>query len=147
MAAGWTVRGLSAPVLLGSGTHPTSYTMGTEYFPGVKWPWFGFENPTTSNTEVKERIQLNLYSKSGPSWPVIGWNLNTRGVTSNSIAHCTLTAYCLTVGSKAIPGIPFCHESSSVLSRLLLYIGYGPTAVHYSHIVHDFRMSDVFVSI
>jgi hypothetical protein len=29
----------------------------------------------TSNAEVKERVELYLYSNSGPSWPVPGWPL------------------------------------------------------------------------
>jgi hypothetical protein len=36
---------------------------------GVK----GFQPP--SRAEVKERVELYLYSPSGPSWPVLGWNL------------------------------------------------------------------------
>ena len=35
------------------------------------WLWL----PTTSSAEVKERVELYLYSTSGPSWPVIGWLL------------------------------------------------------------------------
>ena len=66
------VLGFPAPVLLGPGTQPTSYTIGTGYFPVVKWQGLGFENPTTSIAEVTESIQLHLYSKSGPSWPVVG---------------------------------------------------------------------------
>ena len=30
--------------------------------------------PITSNAEIKERVQLYLYSPAGPSWPVLGWN-------------------------------------------------------------------------
>jgi hypothetical protein len=33
-------------------------------------PYFSLS--TTSNAEVKERVQLYLYSPSGPSWPVLG---------------------------------------------------------------------------
>jgi hypothetical protein len=34
-----------------------------------RWP------PTPSSAEVKERVELYLYSPSGPSWPVLGWTL------------------------------------------------------------------------
>ena len=34
-----------------------------------RWP------PTQSSAEVKERVDLNLYSPSGPSWPVLGRTL------------------------------------------------------------------------
>jgi hypothetical protein len=44
-------------------------------FPRSKAAWAWRSAPTTSSTEVKERILLYLYSPSGPSWPVIGWNL------------------------------------------------------------------------
>ena len=62
----------SALVQTGPGAHPTSYTMGTGSFPGVKRPVRGVDHPPASNTEVKERVEMYLYSLSGPSWPVIG---------------------------------------------------------------------------
>ena len=34
-----------APFQTGPGTHPASYTMGTGYFPGVKWTGRGFDHP------------------------------------------------------------------------------------------------------
>jgi len=49
--------------------------MGTEYFPGVKRPGRGVDHLPLSSAEVKERVELYLYSSSGPSWPVIGWTL------------------------------------------------------------------------
>ena len=52
--------------------HPTSYTMGTGSFPGVKRPGRGVGHPLPSSAEVKERVELYLYSTSGPLWPVIG---------------------------------------------------------------------------
>jgi len=55
--------------------HPASYTMGTVSFPGVKLPGRGVDHPPTSSTEVKERVELYLYSPSEPSWPVLGWTL------------------------------------------------------------------------
>jgi len=59
----------SAPVQTGHGPHPGFYTI-TGIFPGVKWLGRGVEKPPLSNAEVKERVELYLYSHSGPSWPV-----------------------------------------------------------------------------
>jgi hypothetical protein len=53
----------------GTGTHPASYIMGTEYFPGLKRPERGVDHPPPSSAEVKEIVELTL---SGPSWPVLG---------------------------------------------------------------------------
>jgi len=41
-------------------------------FPGVKRPGRGVDHPTPSSAEVKESVELYLYSPSGPSWPVRG---------------------------------------------------------------------------
>jgi len=46
--------------------------MGTGSFPGVKRPGRGVEHPSPSSAVVKERIELYLYSPSGPSWSVLG---------------------------------------------------------------------------
>jgi len=60
----------SAPVQICPGAHPASYTMGTGSFPGVKGQGRGIDHPPPSCAKVKERVQLYLYSTSGPSWPV-----------------------------------------------------------------------------
>jgi hypothetical protein len=65
----------SAPVQTGPGAYPASCTMGTGSFPGVKRQRSGVDHPPLSSAEVKERVQLYLYSPSGPSWPVLGWTL------------------------------------------------------------------------
>jgi hypothetical protein len=62
----------SAPAQTGAGAHPSSGTMGTGSFPGVKRPGCGVDHPPTSRAEVKETVELYLYSPSGPSWPVLG---------------------------------------------------------------------------
>ena len=49
--------------------------MGTGSFPGVKRPGRGVDHPPTSSAEVKERVELYLYSPSVPSWPVLGRTL------------------------------------------------------------------------
>jgi hypothetical protein len=65
----------SAPVHIGPGTYPASYTIGTGSFPGVKRPGRSLDHPPPSSVEVKDRVQLYLYSPSRPSWPVIGRTL------------------------------------------------------------------------
>jgi len=62
----------SAPIQTGPGAHPASYTMGSGSFPGVKRPERGVNHPPPPRAKVKERVELYLYSLSGPSWPVLG---------------------------------------------------------------------------
>jgi hypothetical protein len=44
----------------------------TGLFPSVKRPGCGLDYPRPSNAAVKEKVELYLYSPSGPSWPVLG---------------------------------------------------------------------------
>ena len=78
----------SAPVQTGPGAHPTSYTLGTGSFPGVKRPGRGADHPLPSSTEVTERVELYFYFPSGPSWPVLGWTFtfNISSVFQYSVA-------------------------------------------------------------
>ena len=62
----------SSPIYTYLGAHPASYTMGTGSFPGVSRPGSGVDHPTPSSTDVKERVELYLYSPSGLSWPGLG---------------------------------------------------------------------------
>jgi hypothetical protein len=64
----------SAPARTDSEAHPASYTIGTGCFPGVKRRGRGVDRQPQFNSEVKERVQLYLYSPFGPSWPVMGWS-------------------------------------------------------------------------
>ena len=43
-------------------------------FPGVKRPGRGVNHPSPSSAEVKERVEVLLYSPSGPLWHVLGRN-------------------------------------------------------------------------
>ena len=61
----------SAPVQTGPRAHPTFYKKGTGSFPEVKRPGRGVDHPPSS-AEVNERVELYLYTPSGPSWPVLG---------------------------------------------------------------------------
>ena len=58
-----------ASVQTGPWAYPSSYTMGTGSFPGVKQPGRGVNHTTPFSAEVKERVELYLYSSFGPSWP------------------------------------------------------------------------------
>ena len=67
----WGAR-FSAPVQTGPAAYPGSCTMVTGYFPGVKRPERGTDHPPPSKRRGHERVELYLYSPSGPQWPVIG---------------------------------------------------------------------------
>jgi hypothetical protein len=45
--------------------------MGTGSFPGLKRPGSGRNHPPPPNAEIKERVELYLYS-SVPSWQITG---------------------------------------------------------------------------
>jgi hypothetical protein len=51
------------------GAPRASYTKGTKSFPAVKRPRRGVDLPPPSSAEVKETVELYLYSRS---WPVLG---------------------------------------------------------------------------
>jgi hypothetical protein len=55
------------------------------FFSGVRKPGRGVNHPPPSSTEVKERVELYLYSPSGSSWPVLGRTLPLRFVTMVSM--------------------------------------------------------------
>jgi len=59
------VARFSAPVQTSPKALPASCTMGTGHFPGVERPGLGVDHPLPSSTEVKERVELHLYSPSG----------------------------------------------------------------------------------
>ena len=69
---------LSAAVQTGSGAHAASCTIGTGFFHRVKRPGRGVNHPPPCSADVKERVDLYIYSPSGPSWPVIGRTLTLK---------------------------------------------------------------------
>jgi hypothetical protein len=53
----------------GSGVHPASYPTGTRgSFPGGKGPGREADHSPPSSAEVKEWVELYLYSPNTPSW-------------------------------------------------------------------------------
>ena len=66
-------RDFSAPVQTDPGAHTASCTMGTgSLFPGVKRTRRGVNYPFSSIAEVKERVELYIYSPSELSWSLPG---------------------------------------------------------------------------
>jgi len=51
---------------------PPNLLHGTRFFPGVKLRGHGVDHPPPSSAGVKERVEIYLYSPSGPLWPVVG---------------------------------------------------------------------------
>ena len=68
---GWKVGArFSTLIQTGLGAHPASYVMGTRSLAqGVKQPGHDNDHPHPSRVEVKETVELNLYSLCGHSWP------------------------------------------------------------------------------
>jgi len=62
----------SAPVQTGPGAHPASYTVGTGSLLAVKRLGHGVDHPSPFSAEVKERVELYLYSPFEPLWLVLG---------------------------------------------------------------------------
>jgi len=62
----------STPIQTNPGAHPASYPMGIGTFLRIKRPGHGIDHPPPFSAKVKERVELHLYSTSGPLWPVIG---------------------------------------------------------------------------
>ena len=81
----------SAPAQTGPEAHPASSTMGTGPFSrGVKQLGRGVDHLPQSSAEVKERVELYLYSPSQPSWPVVTWTLCLCLYPSHLEAVCSI---------------------------------------------------------
>jgi hypothetical protein len=66
-------EGFSIPVQTDTVPHSSSCAMGTgSLFPGIKRSGSGVDHAPSSTSEVRERVELHLYSPSGPSWPIVG---------------------------------------------------------------------------
>jgi len=84
----------SAPVQTGPEAHPASCTMGNRVFPGGKLrPGRDADPSPLSSAEVKNRVELYLYSPQGPSYPMKGWNLPTYVLLSYITLVSTANSY------------------------------------------------------
>jgi hypothetical protein len=57
------------------GVCPASCTVGTRSFPGLKRPRRAVDHAPPSSADIKERVEVYLYSPSGISCPFIGRTL------------------------------------------------------------------------
>ena len=118
----------SAPVQTSSGAHPASYAMGTVSFPEVKRPGRGVGHQPPSKAEVKERVELNIYFPSGPSWPVLGQTYHYLGLflqptlMHNSITTCMSHYYPRHVSGVDMP-ILRRNNCTNTASDILALIG------------------------
>jgi hypothetical protein len=62
----------SALVQTYPGAHPDGYRLS---FSGVKRPGRCVGHPPPCSADVKDRVELYLFSPSGSPWPVLGWYL------------------------------------------------------------------------
>ena len=121
-------------------------------FPGVERPGRGVDHSTPSSAEVKERVELCLYSLSGPAWPVLGWPLPSicpypESNQSNSlplILYLKIHFNGILLSTSEIPDRFFSLRVShqdSVCTSVLPHTCYMPKKSHSSWFVHsDYNM-------
>jgi hypothetical protein len=82
-----SVKYISYHINMSPEAHTAFYTMGTKSFQGVKQSERGVDRPPPSTIEVKETVDLYLYSLPGPSWPILGRTLNFTFYLKSLIRH------------------------------------------------------------
>ena len=102
MIESWWGARFSAPALGGSVDHPTSDTMGNGSFPGVERPERGVDRSLPSSAEVKERVDLYLYSTYGPLWPCyrVKFNLYLKNQVTPQRPICLYDLFSRTVSMR-----------------------------------------------
>jgi hypothetical protein len=73
------------------------------------WP------PAPSSAEVKERMELYLYSTSGPSWPVLGWTLPLRFIQPAESIPYYIWSIFVTDYVSQISLLTFCFVGTCIL--------------------------------
>jgi len=104
----------SAPVQTDPGAHPTSYTMGTGSFPGVKRLGHGIDHPPPSNAEVEGRLDLYICSPSG------AFVACSRVSFTFTFTHSDITA--LNWGRKHYMKVNWCHRGVENAHNLKIMI-------------------------
>jgi len=75
-SVGTAIRyGLDGPGIETRWGPPSLLYIGYRVFPWGKTAGAWRRPPSSPSDEVKERVELYLYSPSGPSWPILGWTI------------------------------------------------------------------------
>jgi hypothetical protein len=106
----------SAPVQKGPGDQPVSYTLCTGSFSRINLLGRGFDHTTPYNAEVKERVELNLYSPLGLSWPVVGCTSPKSTACSSSLGRQNIP--CIYGTREVHYHVPKISPLFSILSQL-----------------------------
>ena len=83
----------------GPGANSASYTMRTGFFPGKKRSELCVDHPSPTNPEVKERVELCIYSLCGASWPLRRRNFAYLRVTQYSTR---LIKFCIKINAGVL---------------------------------------------
>ena len=98
----WGAR-FSTPVQTGPGAHPASCKVVTGSFLGIKRQGHGGDHPPPSNAEVKERVELYIYSPSRPDlYLLIMWVQITPSMMPQSYKMSSICAWPPYIKPKAI---------------------------------------------
>jgi hypothetical protein len=86
-------------------------------FSRVKRPGRDVNHRATSSAEVKERVELYIYSPSGPSWPLLGRNLSFLFNTPRE--QCLILSSCVVKGTLLLYSVvtEWCHKMWVLKSR------------------------------
>ena len=88
------------------------------YSLGIQQPGQGIAHPPFSSADIKERLELSIYSLSGPSWPVLGWTYLYPSSLHLSHGQPLL----LTVFHGAYCTLKFCFLNQKYAIHILLYV-------------------------
>ena len=98
----------SAPVQTGCEVHPASCTMYTESFPGVKRPGRSVDHPPPCSAEVKERVQLYVYS---PFWNFVAcYKVNFIFTFTFYVCHLLLFVHVRPANQPTVTGVALCNK-------------------------------------
>ena len=100
---------------------PNHLYNGYQVFPRGKvagaWRW----PPSSTSAEVKEGVELYLYSPSGPLWPVVGWTLPYCTLFLSNRSLLTASLRVLRLRTKDQPS--YIQDSGELLTKQMQKVG------------------------